>query len=1665
MIPFVQKRRQGYFFCNTLYVLLLPVAFILGMKPAQGQLSLYFNIEHVQCASSATGVVEAVVGGGTRPYSYAWSTGETSSIIRRLRPGDYTVTVTDAIGNKAISTATVTGQPPIFVDISSSQACSGPATVTASATGGTPPYKYAWDMGTNNPTAVINSTGKFCVTVTDAKLCGRIECINISIDPLSVILVPTGVTCPDGTNGSVTSLVSGGTAPYTYQWSNGTTNANLSGVAGGTYQLTVTDAIGCSVTSTAIVSAPAPFAAVINAVNPSCAGTSNGSIQVVSVSGGKGPYQLSWNIGLTQSTVAGLPSGAYSLTIKDALNCTTVRDITLSPRSNLQVSAAITNETCPGSNNGIMTVVAQSGVTPYTYAWSPGGSASATRTNLIPGNYNVTVTDGAGCQRSTSGTIAAAIPFTLTLQKTNQTSCNQNNGSATAVVSGGVGPFSYLWNNGTRSATNYNLSAGVYAVTVSDAAGCSQSQTIQVLGPPALSAQVTATTRLCAGDRTGTASATTTGGTAPFSYLWNNGASTQSLSGLAAGAYQVTISDLNGCVATASATIIQTSKPEATLVTSGQVCGGVNSGTASVSVSGGTAPVSFLWSTGNTGSVLNNLSTGTYSVTVTDAFNCRDTAQGSVEIIPLMTLTGNTTNVTCNGAATGILQISVSGGKPGYTYRWNTGSTLSQVSGVPAGNYSVTVTDAAGCTASTTLTISQPTAITLTMTKSDVLCEDITTSSARVSASGGVGSFQFLWNNGSTSANQTGISAGTYTVTATDANGCTQTGSVQVLSPAAPTCLVTVNNAPSNPLAHDGSATVTVVGGVAPFAYLWGNGETTATATTLASGEFSVTTRDANGCVTSCGVSVIINTSLIGDCVWFDANQNGIQDTGENGVPNIPIILTPIGQIANFPEPKTTKTNAKGKYEFTVPPGDYKITFVIPDTMQLTLDHVPGSDQKDSDADRNTFMTPIFRVNAGTVDLSWDAGLVPPSRLIPSSGCICLNNSTNGGDGQFSETLVLHAIPGENWRIAQQSGMYLSSSPAPPAIPFSLPIGTIIPETAPGIYQLNFRHIDAEGYIVRVTNGLDTHTLQNTCYYPSVVYNNLPNVYCYNDPPRLLNLQSSVPGKVTATLNNTTITSIQPQLLAPGTYQLKLQIAPTDPAECNAIEIFPFQVKADASCLVKIGDYAWYDANSNGVQDAGESPIANVTVYLRDPARPGINLDTAWTDSKGLYCFYVYPGNYQLYFVPPTSSRYEPTAANAGTNDAKDNDVDPATSLTGTYTVVAGVNNLTIDAGFVIACDNVTDPGLIGSNQSLCGPGLDPAPIQNLRTPSGGSGELEYVWMYSSQTGSFDPTLFYPIANSNSPTYDPGPLERTTYFVRCVRRVGCSLFIEPKAVTITVENNALATVAVSQNYCLDNPINTKVDTKTDNPLVKWELWSSQVVLTPTVAFGKVATFIAANPGVVLLKVTVTENGCTLVREKTFNVTTSPTYCTSTNSALQVNGLMDENHQVNLRWRTRNDVLDYTFQVEHAVDALNWKPIASIDSSFAQEGEFKYYEYSDHAMNNGRNYYRVVGDDGFGNKFTSNTISLAARMDESSMAFAYPNPVAEQLTVDLLRDLKENESARFELFQLDGTLLRSWALEPGKMQERIDFRDMNSGLYLLRIQSPGNKPEIIKVVRE
>ncbi|MEZ7497116.1 T9SS type A sorting domain-containing protein, partial [Leeuwenhoekiella aequorea] len=313
----------------------------------------------------------------------------------------------------------------------------------------------------------------------------------------------------------------------------------------------------------------------------------------------------------------------------------------------------------------------------------------------------------------------------------------------------------------------------------------------QVNEPTILSASGVATAVSCNGGSDASIDLAVVGGTASYTYLWSNGATTEDLSGLTAGTYDVTVTDANGCTATASIQVNEPTILSASGVATAVSCNGGSDASIDLAVVGGTASYTYLWSNGATTEDLSGLTAGTYDVTVTDANGCTATASIQVNEPTILSASGVATAVSCNGGSDASIDLAVVGGTASYTYLWSNGATTEDLSGLTAGTYDVTVTDANGCTATASIQVNEPTILTASGVATAVSCNGGSDASIDLAVVGGTKPYTYAWNNGATTEDLSGLTAGTYDVTVTDANGCTATASfvIEIIDSSSPLAL------------------------------------------------------------------------------------------------------------------------------------------------------------------------------------------------------------------------------------------------------------------------------------------------------------------------------------------------------------------------------------------------------------------------------------------------------------------------------------------------------------------------------------------------------------------------------------------------------------------------------------------------------------------------------------------------------------------------------------------------------------------------------------------------------------------------------------------------------------------------------------------------------------
>ena len=450
--------------------------------------------------------------------------------------------------------------------------------------------------------------------------------------------------------------------------------------------------------------------------------------------------------------------------------------------------------------------------------------------------------------------------------KNNITCHDASNGSINITVTGNNGAVTYLWNDGITTEDRTGLPAGSYSVTATDAAGCHiTSETFTINEPDALGISGTPLDVTTVGGSDGSIDVTVSGGTTNYTYLWNDGVTTEDRSGLPAGNYSVTVTDHNGCTIGKSFIIHE---PTCNIAIDGSkndiTCNGSSNGSIDITVTGSNGSVTYLWNDNATSEDRTGLSAGSYSVTATDAAGCHITSETFTIAEPdALGISGTPLDVTTVGGSDGSIDVTVTGGTTNYTYLWNDGETTEDRTGLPAGNYSVTVTDHNGCTIGKSFIIHEPTcniAISGAVTK--VTCFGGNNGAINVTVTGNSGAVSYLWNDNVTTEDRSNLVAGTYFVKATDAAGCSVTSSNFTVTQGKKIKITATVTPQTTKNACDGTASLSATGGTAPYVFTWNDGYVGATRTGLCMGTYTITVTDKKGCPATCKVKIACSPAI-----------------------------------------------------------------------------------------------------------------------------------------------------------------------------------------------------------------------------------------------------------------------------------------------------------------------------------------------------------------------------------------------------------------------------------------------------------------------------------------------------------------------------------------------------------------------------------------------------------------------------------------------------------------------------------------------------------------------------------------------------------------------------------------------------------------------------------
>ena len=924
------------------------------LEPAE--LSGVIGKSDVVCFNDNNGTLDLQVSGGTEPYNYLWSNGVDTEDQAAVGPANYTVTVRDANGCTIVRSDDILEPAELIFSPNSivieNVSCNGETNggISVAVEGGSAPYQYTWSNGENTPSLSGYIAGSYSLTVADNNGCNLEETFEITEPEVLTIddCNSEGVSTTGGADGTATIVVSGGTAPYNYLWSDGQTTNPAVNLAAGSYNVVITDSNGCTVEGTCTLQEPScsGFDITINTTDATCGEAGSASLDI---SGGTAPYQVAWSDGFSLEDRPTIDVGNYSVSVTDAVNCSSSIEVTILGSSILELAITETCETTVAGADAVLDYTVTGGNQPYTIEVTDaaGNLINPDQANALPvwntlssGQYDITVTDVDGCNTNQSFVIC---PYSCQLEgmleEIVNASCNgSNDGSITisATTNIGADPITYVWLSGdgniiageSQPSLN-NIAVGTYEVRLEDVNGCTEELTFEVTEPPAFvfvdcnSEDVTTTSGM-----DGTATIIVNGGIAPYSYLWSDGQTTNPAINLGAGTYDATVTDANGCELQATCTVQSPSCSgfnvdfNATPVS----CFGESDGVIEITATGTSGSVTYSWTPNiASGPLASNLSAGMYQVLVMDAVGCEESI--TAEILQPVALNGviGKSDVVCFEANNGTLDLQVSGGTEPYSFLWSNSEVTEDQTDIGPGNYTVTVEDANGCTIVRSDDILEPTELIFSPNSiviENVSCNGETNGGISVAVEGGFAPYQYTWSNGENTPSLSGSIAGSYSLTVVDNNGCSLEEDFEITEPEVLSIVDCNAENVSTTGGVDGTATVVISGGTAPYNYLWSDGQTTNPAVNLAAGSYNVVVTDVNNCETQ--TTCTVQSPSCSEYEIIIASNVPVSCFGEdNGVVSVAVTAAS-GSVEYIWMPNI----ATGSVSTNLPAGTYTITAI-----------------------------------------------------------------------------------------------------------------------------------------------------------------------------------------------------------------------------------------------------------------------------------------------------------------------------------------------------------------------------------------------------------------------------------------------------------------------------------------------------------------------------------------------------------------------------------------------------------------------------------------------------------------------------------------------------------------------------------------------------------------
>ncbi len=810
--------------------------------------------------------------------SFVWSDGSNNASITVApsQNASYAVTVTTADGFSASDAIGINVNPLPTVSVQTTNVACGTSNsgaIVLTPETGLQPFTYTWNNGASGNSLQNLEVGNYLVTISDSAGCSSLD--NIIVQGFSapnLSFQTQNIDCFGASTGSINSVPQGGTAPYTYLWSNGSTGTNINNLTAGTYTLTLTDANNCTAVETAVISQSNNILLSFDVQNVACNGQPTGTINTT-ITNGNAPYNFAWSNGSNNQNPNNLAAGIYMLTLTDDTGCTVSQAVEITESSDIQLSFNVDQIACFGFSTGQINSQIQGGNFPYTFAWSNGSNAPNLY-DLGSGTYTLTITDANNCTAIQTTTLEEPIAIDVQLQGQNLSCFGTSDGIVSSIVQGGTPPFAYAWSNGQTTSSLENLGIGNYSLTVTDTNNCSITSTTQINAPEQL--QITFETQdiNCSGQSTGSISTMIDGGTPPYTYNWNNNTNQSFIDNLAAGSYELTLTDANACTAVQAIAIEQATPFDVDFSTTAVNCFGASTGQIVPTVNGGNPPYTYQWSTGATSATLDSLAAGNYELTLSDMNDCNTSFFVELEEATAINIDIATQNIDCHSNANGVLNSSASGGSPPYIYEWSNGSNAPTIENLGLGVYTLTVTDNNDCSQMTSQSIVEPFPLRTEIEIDPIACFGDSTANIYLTVFGGTSDYTIAWSTGNSQYSLNDLPAGEYALSVLDANNCPHDTIFQIIQPDNITTTIDIFHPQNNEA--NGAVAIDVQGGTSPYNITWSNGLVGTDIENLAADVYSYTIMDANNCILMDSVVLenMVATQNVSSKKWLEVYPN-----------------------------------------------------------------------------------------------------------------------------------------------------------------------------------------------------------------------------------------------------------------------------------------------------------------------------------------------------------------------------------------------------------------------------------------------------------------------------------------------------------------------------------------------------------------------------------------------------------------------------------------------------------------------------------------------------------------------------------------------------------------------------------------------------------------------